>query len=613
MLPLMLFFLVIMSGSFFCAVRFNERFERTLVITILVYVLLSFLLGMIGLLRYSVYVILVISSVLYVLGIYELVKRRNIKEFVSNFFTPGLFVFLVLSVVFLKGIRGKLFTDSDEFSHWGDVVKVIVQTGDFGSDPASGSLFKSYPPGISLFQYLFERLGYLVSGVEFAEWYCYYALDILYLAVILPVLSHLSFRNVTGLVVVMLAIVGLPYVYFEPSFVTLYAELLLAFMFGGMLLDLLWNDEKDIFFDIRYLLALSFMVLAKDSGLLFSILLGIAYLFVKRKNYLAVIAAVAIPKFLWSLDNSINHVAKSFGNSFDIVSLFNVFIGKETGYRREVMQGFGEELLYNYIHLGDFGLYASYLAVAIVLIVLSIIVVYFAYRKCKADKGKTFIVGVAAVLSFVIYMFGLMITYMYKFSQEEALELTSFYRYVVIVYLGLSLFVVFSFVLFIEGAKFNKIICNLVLIALLVVIVPVSDVRILWSGAHIGASRTLRSEIQEYIDLSNELIEDDSKVWFIYEDAADSEARLAYKFGIRPSMVDGDASIRANEEEGSEVYSAEEWMNELIDKGYDYVAPYYIDEQFIEDYGCLFENNEDIGDGRIYRVNTVDGKLEFVG
>ena len=183
----------------------------------------------------------------------------------------------------------------------------------------------------------------------------------------------------------------------------------------------------------------------------------------------------------------------------------------------------------------------------------------------------------------------------------------------VIVYLGLSLFVVFSFVLFTEGAKFNKIICNLVLIALLVVIVPVSDVRILWSGAHIGASRTLRSEIQEYIDLSNELIEDDSKVWFIYEDAADSEARLAYKFGIRPSMVDGDASIRANEEEGSEVYSAEEWMNELIDKGYDYVAPYYIDEQFIEDYGCLFENNEDIGDGRIYRVNTVDGKLEFVG
>ena len=77
-------------------------------------------------------------------------------------------------------------------------------------------------------------------------------------------------------------------------------------------------------------------------------------------------------------------------------------------------------------------------------------------------------------------------------------------------------------------------------------------------------------------------------------------------------MVDGDASIRANEEEGSEVYSAEEWMNELIDKGYYYVAPYYIDEQFIEDYGCLFENTEDIGDGRIYRVDKADRKLVLV-
>lgn len=518
-------------------------------------------------------------------------------------------------MVFLKGIRGKLFTDSDEFSHWGDVVKVMVQTGDFGSDPASGSLFKSYPPGISLFQYLFERIGYLISGIEFTEWYCYYALDILYVAVVLPVLRHLSYMNIYGIAVVIMAMVGLPYVYFEPSFVTLYVELLLAFMFGGMLLDLLWNDEKDIFFDIRYLLALSFMVLAKDSGLLFSILLGIAYVSVKGvklKTCLCTLTAVMLPKLLWSIDNSINHVAKSFGNSFDMVSLFNVLIGKETGYRREVMQGFGEELLYNYIHLGDFGLYASYLVVAIVLIVLSVIVVNFAYKKCKVDKRKTFIVGITAVFSFVIYMSGLMITYMYKFSVEEALELTSFYRYVVIVYLGLSLFVVFGFVLFIERARLNKIICNLVLIAVLVVIVPVSDVRILWSGAHIGASRTLRSEIQEYIDLSNDLIEDNSKVWFIYENASDSEARLAYKFGIRPSMVDGDASIRVNEEEGSEVYSADEWMNELIDKGYDYVAPYYIDEQFIEDYGCLFENTEDIGDGRIYRVDKAGRKLVLV-
>lgn len=613
LLPLILFFLVIMSGSFCGSVLFNKRFEGTLTFTIVFYVILSFLMGIIGLLRYSVYLVLIISFVFYAVGAVGLFKKRNFREFVLNFFTPGLFVFLIISLVVLRGIRGKVFTDSDEFSHWGDVVKVMVQTGYFGSNPGSGSIFKSYPPGISLFQYLFECIGGLVTGAEFTEWYCYFALDILYATTVLPVCRFISFRNVLGIGIIILAMLGLPYVYFEPSYVTLYAELLLGFMFGGLLLDLLWSDDDDVLFDMRFLLSLSFMVLAKDSGLLFSIMLAIAYIFVRRKRIYILFAALAVflPKLLWSIDNAVNGVAKSFGNSFDFISFINVVLGKEAGYRKEVMSNFGQELIYNYIHLGDFGLYISYFLMALVLLVLSSVLIYLAYRKSMFSKRRAIVTVSGIFVIFVVYMFGLMLTYMYKFSAEEALELVSFYRYVIIVYLGLSIFVVYGLTVFIEKAGYN-LLFNFIVVGMLVLCVPLSSIRVFFSGAYIGASRTLRSEIQEYIDLSNQLMEKDSKVWFIYEDAADSEARLAYKFGIRPNIVDGDASIRVKEEEGSSTYTAGMWMDELIGSGYDYVAPYYIDDRFIEDYGELFINIDEIGDGRIYQVDKINRKLVLV-
>ena len=69
MLPLIVFLLVIMSGSFFCAARYSKRFEETLISTIIVYILFTFLMGMVGLLRFAVYGVLVLSLVLYVLCI----------------------------------------------------------------------------------------------------------------------------------------------------------------------------------------------------------------------------------------------------------------------------------------------------------------------------------------------------------------------------------------------------------------------------------------------------------------------------------------------------------------------------------------------------------------
>lgn len=627
MLPLIVFLLVIMSGSFYLAARFDKRFEETAIITIVSFVLICFLMGMIGLLRFAVHAVLIIALALYVLGVMVLVKNKEWKRFLNNFFTPGFVIFMVMCVVFLMGIRGKVFTDSDEFSHWGDVVKVMVQTGNFGSHPDSGSIFKSYPPGVSIFQYLFECIGALITGEEFVEWYCYFGLNILYVAVVLPVFRCLKFKNVMGMVAVVLATLCLPYMYFLPSFITLYVELLLAFMFAGLLLDMLFNEDKDIFFDIRFLLMLTFMVLTKDSGLLFAIFFGIAYVFIRYRGgisdfknkgnfvvYASTAASVFVPKLLWSLNNVLNHVNKSFGNKFDFVSFINVLLGKETGYRRKVMGNFIEKMAYGYIEIGDTGIYLNYTVIALILLATFSFIVYLAVKKCKADKKEARVVEVTAYVLSIVYIVGLMITYMYKFSEFEAVELASFYRYVLIVYLGLSLFLAYGFVIYVAKTDRYKRVFNLFIVALIVFCAPMESVVTFTSGAYVGASLSLREPLQEYIDIINENVESGSKVWYIFEGGS-NETRLAVKYGIRPNYLDGDVSIRAvinEEDDGSEIYSAAEWMDLLCSRDYDYVATYHVDEQFIEDYGELFENKEDIGDDSIFAVDKENGKLVLV-
>ena len=106
MLPLIVFLLVIMSGSFYLAARFDKRFEETAIITIVSFVLICFLMGMIGLLRFAVHAVLIIALALYVLGVMVLVKNKEWKRFLNNFFTPGFVIFMIMCVVFLMGIRG---------------------------------------------------------------------------------------------------------------------------------------------------------------------------------------------------------------------------------------------------------------------------------------------------------------------------------------------------------------------------------------------------------------------------------------------------------------------------------------------------------------------------
>ena len=160
MLINLIFLGLLSSGSALCAVKFKKKYEEILPITCMGLSLILFFFGIVGYLKTGVKFVCALGMVCYLLTLVEFIKKRknfmeSVKCFSKNFFTPGFIVYLAIFILLsitIDGLRPKKW---DEYSHWVDIVKVMTTLNDFGTNPESYSLFKSYRPGMSLFQYLY--------------------------------------------------------------------------------------------------------------------------------------------------------------------------------------------------------------------------------------------------------------------------------------------------------------------------------------------------------------------------------------------------------------------------------------------------------------------------
>lgn len=615
-LSILLFILVLVSGSFFAAYKFDKAFEKTFPITCLVFVLLSFILGLFNILVISTPVIIVVALGLYGYTIYQVIKNKDLKRVLNKIFTPGFVILVLFILVFIFGLKGKLFNTNDEFSHWGDIVKVMTTIEDFGTNPASQSIFKSYPPAVSIFQYILEKINYYLTGEVFVEWLCYIAYDIFCISIILPFTKNFSFKRLSSIITSIIVLFCLPYVFFLPSFISLHVETIMGFFIATLALQLVWNED-DLLSDIRYLLMLGVLVLVKDSGLLFSIFFGIGFALKKvlnkdgsKKdkllNCLYTICAIAIPKILWSIDIKINHAAKSFSNKFDLVSLFNVLTGREDSYRREVLKNFFDQTMIEGTYVGSTGIFVTYILIIALLICSTIIVTSLIKNKFEEKSTSSKITRYTLIISLIVFVVGTCVTYMYKFSVDEAINLASYERYLSILFIGMSLFVAISFIMLIDTNDKLHEALDCVLVCVLLCLVSSEVVTSFFTRSTVKTSAAYRQEVcAEIIEKSKNILEPNDKVWFISV-YSDGEDRLVYKYSLRPTLVDGDVTIKTKIDEDDNFaveYSADEWMNELVSGNYDYVALYVVNDDFIEDYGSVFEDVDDIENETIFEVN----------
>ena len=199
----------------------------------------------------------------------------------------------------------------------------------------------------------------------------------------------------------------------------------------------------------------------------------------------------------------------------------------------------------------------------------------------------------------VIYLFGLMITYMYKFSEGEALGLASFNRYTNIYFAGIVL--IFSTVLMEKANITNYTIIIFTLI--LATFSPLYNITQLRQTANVSIEK--RNTFVSESDKIKSVVKAGEKLYFIDTGNPDKGYRQwVQKLNLKPIYVPSKHSfvITPFKEKWDNYYSymSLEDLRKIILEEYNYVYIALFDDDFVNAYNSLFN---DLTPQSLYKVD----------
>lgn len=553
-----------------------------------------------------------------------MIKNKNIRTVKENIFTLGFFVFLFFFLMFAFLDRGKLVDGWDEFSHWADIVKVMTSLDDFGTNPKGGAYFQSYPPGMSLFQYFVQKMTALFNPTAgFSEWRLYFSYQIFFVSFMLPFFKDLSLKQPFVVLTFTIAVLLCPLLFFADVYDKTYIDPFLGLLSGTGLAAVFLCEKRDVFYSLRVLMTCSMLVLAKDAGMLFAIFLGVAYVLdsvildsryqgkKNRKKYLgsvcaAALLAIVIPKALWSIHIKVRHARILFSDPIDIGQLINVILGRDDTYRVDVWKNFYPTITTTGITIGNTGISLTYMVLFSLFLTVLFCVLFCVYGR-KSDiynKKARLLIGIVCIQT-GIYTVGLCITYMFKFGEYEGTRYASLYRYMNIAFLAEWIVIVLLLLIALQRyVKVQKLGCAAAL-STMIIVSPMESVCDFIQRTAVKDSIDMRAQYAGITAEIESATEEDSIINLISQESTGLDSWVIH-FIVRPRTVLGPCSIGEPFYEG-DIWTAEmtkeEWQEYYLSIDADYVALYRINDYFIENYGALFEEPDEIEENKVYRVN----------
>lgn len=354
--------------------------------------------------------------------------------------TPGNGIMLVFLALIAVLTYGQPFRENDEFFHWGLIVKQMFNDNRLPTQ-ASVIVFKAYPPGSALFIYFVTRF------ISYGEGQALFGQGALTAACIWPLLAFVprQSKGAAGLfrmgVSLAAALSVIVVVLTRCVYYLMVDELLAAAAIGGFAVA---YAHRKTFWKAVWL-SLPFAVsatLIKNSGLLFAVaqallLLG-CYLrygrygsteHEKKRNRLALLCGACIPivcLLLW-----LAHVDMVFSDGL----LTPHALGLDRFQARlseKTMEDIGAifRLVFAMVFSFQNPLLVHLLLWNAALLVLALVI--FA-NKQKGYRSLLWIVLYCDAM-FVLYVLGLVGTYVFSMSRSEALEAASAMRYLFTIY-----------------------------------------------------------------------------------------------------------------------------------------------------------------------------------
>lgn len=632
MIANMAFLVIILSGSVFGAVKYQKRFEEILPLTCISIVLLLFVAGLLGGLEIGVGLVIVLSILVYI-HIYiapNSCKMHNIK---NCLLTPAFFVFIGLYVFLHIGDYGLYAHNWDEFSHWMDCVKAMSQLDDFITNPASHSSFPSYPPGMALFQYFFQKLYLGMNpGAVFDEGRMYLAYQVLSLAMLMPFLKYLNRKQPIRNLLTGVAVFTLPLLFYSNFYSSVYIDAFVGILAGSGFAMILISDYEDNLLSIKMAAICMCLVLAKDVGLYFACMIGILYLvncliftsspgvaISERTMTNAVKAAFPLTgtllvKLMWKGHLKSSGAFLQFGKKIDLLAYTKMFLLRnDRTYQQESVDNFKNRFFEETFPIGDSSIQISYFALFILLALLLYLVCRILIVRNPSNRGRMIFSAWVVALQLLIYVYSLGATYISNFSENEAITLASYPRYMNIAYLSvwvvLNVSAIKIICAYLEESKRGM--AAACLAGCLLVVSPFAMTAEFLSRDEMSRSHIGRSAFDNIVNKINEYCSEDSKVYVVSQNDTGWHY-LNIKYYTRPielssepynSHFGGEDTIWANIVAPGDLQSA--WVND-----YDFVVLFATDDYFRETYGELFTEPEKIIDQSLFRVNKETGMLE---
>ena len=440
---LSLFWILSISGLL--TIVFKRKFEMVCTISILFGALILYLFGFISHISWGFYFTFVFVLLFYLIIGKWIIKKEKEKliEFKDNFFGFGVIWFILFAIYcfFLYKYTG--FSNCDEFTHWGPMLKETIRLDGFYSmDESKLIMHKDYPPFFTLIEALF--MGF--NGFKFHEPFVYVALQLFMFSMFLPTLSDLKLNKKIDwlksiIFVASIILVGVTLdkttTASDYAFVynSIYVDWALALFCAYGLFMTYKEKEWGLFRFASLGLILVSFILMKQMGLVFYIII-LLYAFIKvlfidkkldKKMLIKGIVILIIVPILfyvsWKYIVSLYNIDGQFKiGELSIKEFFNIIKGNtELTWKYEAFKNYCSNLLHRPLKLHPFSMsYFEY-----VLLMLVFIALVFRFKKDGFYIAGTYLIGSVG------YGVAMLLLYTLAFTVDEAPYLASFDRYMV--------------------------------------------------------------------------------------------------------------------------------------------------------------------------------------
>ncbi|MBK5211930.1 MAG: hypothetical protein JJE36_06450 [Coriobacteriia bacterium] len=618
----------------------KKRFEQVVPLALMSSALFVYLFGLFGNLFLGYYLSLAVAVSFPILVVILVIKRKDLSQLVGNFLTPGFCIFLVIYVfIYILNLNRGL-TMWDEFSHWAASVKEMLRLHDFYSVAASQiSGHKDYPPIIGIFQLIWCRLA---GGYK--EAYLYRSLQTLSLSLFLPMFSKFTWKKswkfYLKLVLLMFVAVVIPV--FTPLgrqyfYQSIYVDCIMGFLLAYCLSLVVIERRNSLFKYVSISIALSFMLLVKQIGIAFCLLVFGAFIVntiiinkekisswslgsLRKIKLLSVlfpmIFLIIVPSaFLvsWNAHIAPLHLPRQFDvSAISLTKLQGIMDGTSgLAYQHVASVNFMHAVLTQTMFTIPVPRVSWSITLAYWQFVLMGAVVFIligVFGKKIFIKFQVMGLTIMLLLGAAGYAFVMLLTYVFCFGDYEGPTLASYDRYMGTYLLAMVILAVMLYI-FTEGSR-EEMKEKSSLVPVLVLAVPIICALLLFQkvNANFVPQIKYHSSSAPYAkdaELIRKHTTRGTKV-FIISQRDNGRAEYIIQYLILPEKCNYSGYSL-----GKPYFSGDVWTKDwtpqaligaLVDGDYTYLYLRHVDQQFILKYRGIFKLNSEIKDKQLYKI-----------